>query len=185
MQEKINELRSLLPSVPFVAEQIGIGLKYAQESCVEDEGKLAMALDWAIFLTKLANEHSNPNFYAYRPILCALLSVVEDERVTETFKTETNSVLVVLEQIREYMKTFDESLKKATGMLATAIMGKKEDFSLLAMSYLLLKAKSENLLDVVKVAYASADLRLNGFEMTGALYETYNKLLIALNKANF
>ena len=185
MQEKINELNALLPSVPFVAEQIGFGLKFAQESCKDDEEQLGKVLDWAISLTKSANKHSNTNFYAYRPILCALLSVVEDEKVLEVFKTETNSVLVTLSQIREFIQIFNESAKKASIALAKAIMADDKDFCILAMSFLNLQVDETNKINLLKTAFISADLRINGFEMTGALYELYNNLLIALNKVTY
>lgn len=181
MQEKINELNALLPTIPFVQEQIGFGIKYAKESGVE-EGRLLQAFEMAIKLAKLANEYSDPNFYAYRPILCALLSVVEDESKLDMFRTETNSVLTILEQFNEFVKTYNESAKQAAIYLAKAIMGDKKDLCLAIMTFLTEEIKTGN---VLKVAYISVDLRLNGFEMTGALYHAYNRMLIELNKVNY
>ena len=47
------------------------------------------------------------------------------------------------------------------------------------------KGNVSKAINLLKTAFISADLRINGFEMTGALYELYNNLLIALNKVTY
>lgn len=182
MQEKINELNALLPTVPFVQEQIGYGIKYAQEAVGDDVAELEFALDLAIRLIKISNKHSSKNFYSYRPALCALLFLVRDEKNLDMFKTETNSVLTTLEQFREFVGLFKTNVKQAAIFLAKAIMAEEKDLSVLIMNFLIEQVKTS---DILRVAYISVDLRLNGFEMTGALYDSYNKLLVDLNKAEF
>ena len=177
---KINTLKSLLPNSPFVVEQVGFALKFAQET-----GKdLTDVLDQAILLTEYANKFSNPNFYAYRPIVCALLSVVDDEDKLTMFATETNSVLTTLAEYKQFQAEFNSNLKQACCSLAKAIMN-NSDVVVVCLTYLIKAVEKGEEISLLRSAYISVDLRLNGFELTGAKYEAYNKLLIAIHKANF
>lgn len=183
MQTKINTLKELLPNVPFVVEQVGQALKLVQEANVEEEVKVR-AIDQAIYLTTLANKFSNPNFYSYRPIVCALLSVLGEEADLEMFRTETNSVLKTLAELREFKKLLEVNTDKACAFFCKSIID-KTDLPLVGFSWMIDKVKTGSRLEKTQMAYISMNIILSKFEFTEAKYEAYNDMLKALNKAEF
>jgi len=182
MQTKINTLKELLPSSPFVVEQVGQALKLAQE--VGNEEALVKALDQAIYLAGLANKFSNPSFYAYKPIVCALLSLVEDEESLEVFKTETNSVLVTLAELKHFTELLETNTNEACTYFAQSILN-QTDLPLIGFAWMIEHVKTGEQLEILKIAYLSMNVILSKFEFTGATYEAYNDMLKALNKAQF
>lgn len=182
MEKKINTLKSLLPSSPFVVEQISYALKYAQEA---EEAEFAKALDMAIYLASLASEFSNPDFYMYRPIVCALLSVVEDESKLDMFATETNSVLITLAELNELKAKMEAKTDDAVTFFAQKLKANSNDFALVGFAWFDSLIKNGEQVDVLKVAYLSMNLIVSKVELTGAVYEAYNDMLKALSKAQF
>lgn len=183
MQTKINTLKSLLPSSPFVAEQVSMALKIAQDNATEED--VMKALDQAIYLTELSNKFSNPNFYAYRPIVCALLSVVGEDVDLSMFATETNSVLVTLAQLREFIAKFDSNTKEACTFFCKSIID-KTDLPMVGFSWMTETVKAnKNLVDLLRVAYISTNVLMSKFDLTEATYEAFNDMLKAVDKAEF
>lgn len=175
---KINTLRSLLPDSPFVQEQIDYAVKYGREADNFEEN-----LDLAIKIAEYAQKYSKPNFYKYRPVLCVLLQSVSEEYL-HFFETETNSILVTLAEFTNFQAQFKISAKNA-GVNLVQLIHNKSELLLVIFCWLAELVQKKDIVNTLKVAYIMLVLRLENFNLTEEYYDSYNKLLIAVNKANF
>lgn len=192
-----------LPQIPYVIDQVGEALTWAQESLSEGEYNKALAV--AFEVAQYAKEISDPNFYKTHLVIASILSNIENSLQDERFnKFDTASkatekalkALVIEDKELEKHGCFKAVLlhlamlaRQDETLFAVALIGIKHDLEIILAGMKQAGVKvpitAQDYVTVLGYATVMDNIRMANFKMLEKTYEIYNKIVTLLNEFNY
>lgn len=188
-----------LPQIPYVIDQVGEALAWAQE--ILDEGEFNQLLSVTDEITGYVASISDPNFFKTHLVIASILSNIPDAVQQERFQKFVTSSGATQTALKKLGITQQEIEDKGCfkSLLLHLVPLAKEDESLFAISLIGIKHNLLNIktgmskadvktpitstdyISVLGYALVMANLRMANLKLLDKTYQIYNDILVILN----
>lgn len=194
-----KSIQGKLPQIPYVIDQVGEALKWAQEEL--DEGEFYSVLEITDEVAEYVASISDPNFYKTHLVVASILTNITDACNKERFSKFDTTSKAVEKALHKLGMTPDDVEKKGCfkACLLQLVPLAKEDESLFAIALMgirhclneILKGMKEaeiktpvtssDYITVLGYAWVMANLRMANLCLLSSTHKIYNDILVMLN----
>lgn len=192
-----------LPQIPFVMDQVGAALDWAQSELTEGEYNRMLDTAWSV--TLYVKSISEPAFFKTHLVIAAILSFLKDPKENEKFKqfdTASKSIEKDLDKISILPKDIEDRgcfkaimlnliplAKENQELFSVALIGIKHD--ILAITEGMKKANvnspitPQDYITILGYSLVMANIRMSNLSLLNKTYEIYNEIEVLLNKLKY